>query len=147
MPTMGRKPIKLSDHFRRIIAEGGKSRYRIWQETGVGQETLSRFIAGSSLSTNALDKVVGCLGLKIVVQKTSKTRHEVSKPTALVITEGQTSAKGAVEVQKPTAPRTWRRMASLARDATDALDAGRLEQARGYMDTIRAVALEAIARH
>jgi hypothetical protein len=64
--------VRLSDQLRRIIAEGDKSRYRIWRETGVAQETLCRFMAGGGLSMEALDKVGEYLGLRIVADKPQK---------------------------------------------------------------------------
>ena len=54
-PMSARTRPKVSDQVRNAI-EG--CRYRIWKETGVAQETLSRFMKGErGLSMKALDKI------------------------------------------------------------------------------------------
>ena len=69
-----------SDELRRQIERSPKSRYRIWQETGVSQESLCRFLQGDGLSLGSIDLVCQCLGLQLVlkdrsvVKKTKKRR-------------------------------------------------------------------------
>lgn len=66
---MAAQRTKLSDQLRRAIESSGKTRYRIWQESGVAQETLSRFMSGKGgLSVDAIDKVTECLGLDLVIR-------------------------------------------------------------------------------
>lgn len=64
---MAKKPAKLSDQIRHLIETSDKTRYRIAQETGISEATLSRFVTGrGNLSMRALDLVGQSLGLKIV---------------------------------------------------------------------------------
>ena len=69
-----------SDELRRQIERSSKSRYRIWKETGVSQESLCRFLQGGGLSLGSIDLVCQCLGLQLVlkdrsvVKKTKKRR-------------------------------------------------------------------------
>lgn len=71
----GKKRIRISDQVRHAINTCGKTRYRIWQETGVAQPTLSDFMAGKrGLSMKALDKVGDCLGLNITMEAKSQRR-------------------------------------------------------------------------
>jgi DNA-binding phage protein len=68
---MGAKRTKLSDQLRRAIKTSGKTRYRIWRETGIAQETLSRFVSGKGgLSIDGIDKLGECLGLNLVPHET-----------------------------------------------------------------------------
>lgn len=67
------------DDIREAIAASDKSRYRLWQETGISQGHLSEFMAGTKgLSVEALEKLADCLGLEITVQpaKRSKTSRK-----------------------------------------------------------------------
>ncbi len=71
---------KLSDQIRRAIDNCGKSRYQIWQETGIAQSTLSEFMAGGrGLSMRNLDLLGECLGLSIVFE-TERKKTTTSKP-------------------------------------------------------------------
>jgi hypothetical protein len=63
---MARKKRSFADELRIAIEQCGKSRYRISQETGIGQEVLSRFMAGKKgLSMDSIDRLFENLGLKI----------------------------------------------------------------------------------
>ena len=63
---MARERTKLSDQLRRAIDASDKSRYRISKETGIAQETLSRFMSGKGgLSIDGIDKLAECLGLRL----------------------------------------------------------------------------------
>lgn len=65
--------MQLSDQVREAIRTCGVSRYRIWKETGVAQETLSRFMTGKGgLSIEALDKVAAFVGLQVVREKPNR---------------------------------------------------------------------------
>ena len=58
---------KLSDQVRQAIADAEVSRYWIWKETGVAQETLSRFMnRKGGLSLDGLDKIAEVLKLDLV---------------------------------------------------------------------------------
>jgi len=60
---------QILDQIRRAIEESGQTRYRIWQETGISQAQLSRFMHGKQgLSYEAVEKLVGYLGLEIVIR-------------------------------------------------------------------------------
>lgn len=71
---MARKRIKMSDQLRHVIETSGKSRYRIWQETGIDQSTLSKFmLSKGGLSTDALDRLADFLDLNITTGKRRRT--------------------------------------------------------------------------
>lgn len=74
---MPKKP-KLSEQVRLKIEEAGEhgvSRYRLSQETGVSQATLSRFMKGErALSQAALDAIGEYLGLRIVSDRRPRTK-------------------------------------------------------------------------
>ncbi|MHB1033514.1 MAG: helix-turn-helix domain-containing protein [Pirellulales bacterium] len=72
---MAKKRIKLSDQLRRAIQESPKTRYRIWQETGLAESTLSKFMSGKGgLSVEGLDKIADCLGLNLTTEQVPKTK-------------------------------------------------------------------------
>ena len=69
------------DDIRQAIAASDKSRYRLWQETGISQGQLSEFMAGTKgLSVEALETLAECLELEITVRpmKRSKTSRKGS---------------------------------------------------------------------
>jgi len=60
---------------RRAIAASKKSRYRLWQETGISQGQLSEFMAGDKgMSVEALEKLAACLDLDIVTRPRKKRK-------------------------------------------------------------------------
>ena len=62
------------DDIRDAIETSGKTRYRLWQETGISQGHLSQFMAGTKgMSVEALEKLADCLGLEIIVQPMKHT--------------------------------------------------------------------------
>jgi transcriptional regulator with XRE-family HTH domain len=64
----------LTEQLRRVIEESGLTRYRIAQETGVSEATLSKFYLGQrGLSMEALDAIWDYLDLTISVRRKSKT--------------------------------------------------------------------------
>lgn len=66
---MSAKRLKLSDQLRRAIETADKSRYVLWQETGIDQATLSRFMAGKGgLSVDGWDRLAEALGLELVAR-------------------------------------------------------------------------------
>ena len=70
---MKKKRASLTDQLREAIETSGKTRYAIAQETGVGQDTLCRFVKGErGVSMEAMDAIGECLGLRLVVDKPAK---------------------------------------------------------------------------
>ena len=69
---------KICDKLRQAIEKGSKSRYRLWQETGIEQSQLSRFMAGKTgLSIEHIEKLSKALGFELVMQKRTKKRKKV----------------------------------------------------------------------
>ena len=62
----------LSERLRKAVRESEMSRYQIWQQTGILQSVLSRFVNGGSVSLDTADKLAELLGLELVAR---------SKPT------------------------------------------------------------------
>ena len=63
-----RRSKKLTDQIRRAIDDSGLTRYRIAQETGIDESTLSKFYNGhQGLSMSAVDRLGKYLGLRIVM--------------------------------------------------------------------------------
>ncbi len=63
---MKRKRLSFADQLRIEIEQCGKSRYQISKETGIGQEVLSRFMAGKKgLSMDSIERLFENLRLKI----------------------------------------------------------------------------------
>ena len=66
---MPRKPERksLSNELRDAVEKIGLTRYAIWQETGIDQGTMSKFMAGArGLSLESIDKLADLLGLHVV---------------------------------------------------------------------------------
>lgn len=66
-PNMAKKhPKKLTDQLRQAIDDCGLTRYRIAQETGISEATLSKFYLGQrGLSSKAMNALGECLDLTI----------------------------------------------------------------------------------
>ncbi|MBU0637318.1 MAG: helix-turn-helix domain-containing protein [Planctomycetes bacterium] len=61
---------RLLDDIRAAIAESGKTRYRIAQDTGISQAQLSRLMSGKrGLSLDALEKLADALGWEVVIRR------------------------------------------------------------------------------
>lgn len=61
--------MRVSDTLRRAIERSGLTRYRIAQESGVNESTLSRFVAsGKGLSMENCDRLCAYLRLELTVQ-------------------------------------------------------------------------------
>jgi transcriptional regulator with XRE-family HTH domain len=71
---MGKKRTTLSDQIRAAVESCGKSRYQICKDTGIHQAALSRFMAGTGITTSTLDKLAEYLGLEITVRPESRTK-------------------------------------------------------------------------
>ena len=56
-----------TDQIREAVKASGYTRYRIAQETGIGQDVLCRFVAGdSSLREENMNTLTAFLGLEVV---------------------------------------------------------------------------------
>lgn len=65
---------KICDTLRRAIQKGPKTRYQLWQECGIEQSQLSRFMAGKTgLSIEKLTILAKALGFDLVLIKTKRT--------------------------------------------------------------------------
>jgi hypothetical protein len=70
---VGKQRAKLSDQIRQAVVVCGMSRYRICKELGMGEATMSRFMAGKGgLSMEHLDALADLLALDL---KPSKRRQ------------------------------------------------------------------------
>jgi hypothetical protein len=64
------KTNSLSDQLRQAIKASGLTRYSIWQQTGIDQGTLSKFMAGGrGLSLGSIDKLACLLRLRLVADR------------------------------------------------------------------------------
>ena len=72
--SMG-KGLPVSEQLRRAIDASEYSRYALWKLTGIGESTLSRFMAGKTgLSIESIDKLCGVLGLGLRPVRPRKTK-------------------------------------------------------------------------
>lgn len=63
------------DDIRRAIRNSEKSRYRLWQETGITQAQLCAFMAGKKgLSVEALENLAAHLGLRVTAVPARRPR-------------------------------------------------------------------------
>jgi predicted transcriptional regulator len=77
MAKKPKRPATVSDQLKDAILNCGQTRYRIAQETGITEATLSKFIHGHhGLSLETVDTLGKYLGLKLVV---SKPTHNATK--------------------------------------------------------------------
>ena len=66
---------KICDKLKQAIEKGTKSRYRLWQETGIKQSHLSRFMAGTrGLGVDNAEKLAKALGFELIMQKRAGKR-------------------------------------------------------------------------
>ncbi len=60
---------------REAVATSEKSRYRLWQETGISQAQLYEFLHGRrGMGIENLEGLADCLGLEIIVRPTKKRK-------------------------------------------------------------------------
>jgi transcriptional regulator with XRE-family HTH domain len=71
---MGRKmPKPISQQLREAIDASGMSRYRICKEIGLGESTMSHFMAGRcGLQLSTIDRLGKLLGLRITMDEKPK---------------------------------------------------------------------------
>jgi DNA transposition AAA+ family ATPase len=64
--------LSLSDELRQAIERSGVSRYSIWQQTGIDQGSLSKFMDGErGLGMESIDQIAELLRLHIVAKPES----------------------------------------------------------------------------
>jgi len=74
MPKKKQRP-SLSAELRQAIERSGLSRYGIWQQTGIDQGSLSKFMDGErGLSIESIDKIAELLGLHICTADAERNR-------------------------------------------------------------------------
>lgn len=63
----------LSDQVRKAVNDSELTRYRICKDLGIAESTMSRFMAGKGgLSMDVLDRLAALLGLRVVVDKSTR---------------------------------------------------------------------------
>ncbi len=63
------------DTIRKVIAESDKTRYRLWQETGISQAQLCEFLHGRrGMSIENLETLAKALGLEITVRPAKRKK-------------------------------------------------------------------------
>ena len=72
MPPMARK---LTDQIRQAVDADERTRYRICKDAELDKASMSRFMSGAGLSTEALDRLAEVLGLEVVVKRTTRGRR------------------------------------------------------------------------
>ena len=69
---------QITDKLRQAIQKGPKSRYVLWQETGIEQAVLCRFAAGTrGLTIETIEKLAPALDYELVLRKKTKKRKKV----------------------------------------------------------------------
>lgn len=66
------------NQIRKAMKASGKTRYRLWKETGIDQSHLFKLWNGEAgLSVENLEKLAGALGLEIIIRpaKAGKTKE------------------------------------------------------------------------
>ena len=70
-----KKPKPLTDQLRQAIDDSGMTRYRIAQETGLSESTLSKFYLGQrGLSMEAMNALGECLQITITVSRKAEKK-------------------------------------------------------------------------
>ena len=69
LTPMTTKNTSLTDQLRQLIETAEISRYQLWQQTGIDQAVLSKFVNGKGgLSMESLDKIGEVLNLQITTR-------------------------------------------------------------------------------
>ena len=58
----------------KAMGKSGKTRYKIWQDTGISQTILHRIVKGGTASIETLDILCKYLGLELMPKKTKLKR-------------------------------------------------------------------------
>jgi len=56
----------------KAMEQSGKTRYKIWQDTGISQTILHRIVNGGTASVETLDILCKYLGLELVPKRQKK---------------------------------------------------------------------------
>ena len=74
---MTQKKTSLTDQLRQLIEDAEISRYQLWQQTGIDQAVLSKFVNGKGgLSMESLDKIGEVLNLQITKRPVPAKRRK-----------------------------------------------------------------------
>ena len=74
---MTQKKTSLTDQLRQLIEDAEISRYQLWQQTGIDQAVLSKFVSGKGgLSMESLDKIGEVLNLQITKRPVPAKRRK-----------------------------------------------------------------------
>jgi len=69
---------EITETIRQAIRSTKKSRYKLWQETGIEQAVLCRFAAGTrGLTIETIEKLAPALDYELVLRKKTKKRKKV----------------------------------------------------------------------
>ena len=71
---MARRQHKVSDTIRAAVDASSRTRYRIALDAKVDHASLSRFMNGSGLSADGIDKLADALGLRLVARRPAKRK-------------------------------------------------------------------------
>ena len=75
MMAMKKKSLPLTEQLRQAVVNCGQTRYAISKATGVGADTLCRFVNGERfLSAEAIDALGEYLGLEIRKRRATKEK-------------------------------------------------------------------------
>jgi hypothetical protein len=64
--------IMIMEKIVKAIEKSGKTRYQIWQDTGVSQTILHRIVNGGTASIETLDILCKYFGLELLDKKSNK---------------------------------------------------------------------------
>jgi len=66
---------QILDAIREAIEASGKTRYRIWKDTGISESQLSKLMRGKrGLSIEALERLAEYLDLEVVIRKRKRSK-------------------------------------------------------------------------
>lgn len=72
----------ITDELREALRRCETSRYKLWQETGISQSTLSKFLSGASnLSMETADVLAERLGVRLAPETPTKTKTPKRRAT------------------------------------------------------------------
>ena len=69
---------EITETLRLAVQKGKKTRYALWQETGIEQAVLCRFAAGTrGLTIDTIEKLAPALGYELILRKKTGKRKKV----------------------------------------------------------------------
>jgi DNA-binding Xre family transcriptional regulator len=66
--------IMIMKNIVKAIEKSGKTRYQIWQDTGISQTILHRIVNGGTASIETLDILCKYLGLELLPKKSKRAK-------------------------------------------------------------------------